>query len=111
LSYCNIRITDQELKILLNLPKYNINTHESKKLKREINNIVGFPDDKRQVPGVYIFTHISSGDKYVGSSSQLSLELNNYINNKDRPEGLIGPLLYEEGISEFSLEIIPIYNK
>jgi Cytochrome C and Quinol oxidase polypeptide I/GIY-YIG catalytic domain len=111
LSYCNIRITDQELKKLLNLPKYDINTKDNDKMMDKIKDIVGLPKDKSQVPGVYVFTHINSGDKYVGSSSQLSIRLNNYIKKKDRPDGLIRPLLYEEGISKFLLEIIPIYNK
>lgn len=111
LSYCNIRIRDLELKKLLNLPKYAINTKDNDKMLNKIKDIVGSPKDKSQIPGIYIFTHISSGDKYVGSSSQLSIRLNNYINKKDRPNGLIRPLLYEEGISAFLLEIIPIYNK
>lgn len=111
LSYCNIRITDQELKKLLNLPKYDINTKDNDKMLNEIKDIVGSPKDKSQIPGIYIFTHFISGDKYVGSSSQLSIRLNNYIKKKDRPNGLIWPLLYEEGIRAFFLEIIPIYNK
>ena len=111
LSYCNIRITDQELNKLLKLPKYGINTKNNDIMMDDIKDIVGLPKDKSQVPGIYIFTHINSGNKYVGSSSQLSIRLNNYIKRKDRPEGLIRPLLYEEGISKFLLEIIPIYNK
>jgi hypothetical protein len=111
LSYCNIRITDQELKKLLNLRSYDINTKDNDRMMKEIKHIVGLPKDKNQVPGIYIFTHIHTGDKYVGSSSQLSIRLNNYIKMKDKPEGLLRPLLYEEGISKFLLEIIPIYNK
>jgi hypothetical protein len=111
LSYCNIRITDQELKKLLNLRSYDINTKDNDRMMKEIKHIVGLPKDKNQVPGIYIFTHIHTGDKYVGSSSQLSIRLNNYIKMKDKPEGLLRPLLYEEGISKFLLEVIPIYNK
>jgi hypothetical protein len=111
LSYCGISITDQELRKLLNLPKYVINTKDNDKMMDEIKDIVGLPNDNNQIPGIYIFTHINTGDKYVGSSSQLSIRLNNYLKKKDRPNGLIRPKLYEEGISKFLLELVPIYNK
>jgi GIY-YIG catalytic domain len=77
----------------------------------DINNLLGLPKDKRQIPGIYIFTHLKTGRKYVGSSSQLSIRLYNYIKNKDKAEGLIRSLLYEKGMSEFLLEVIPIYQK
>jgi hypothetical protein len=111
LSYSNIKVTDKELKILLNLRKYNINTKDNKKMMDDINNLLGLSKDKNQIPGIYIFTHIKTGRKYVGSSSQLSIRLYNYIKKKDKSEGLIRPLLYKEGISEFLLEVIPIYHK
>jgi hypothetical protein len=63
---------------------------------------------KIEIPGVYIFTHNKTGSKYIGSSSQLVIRLNNYINKKDIPEGLLRPLLYKDGIDNFSLELIPI---
>jgi hypothetical protein len=111
LSYCNIKVTGKELKNLLNLQKYNINTKDNKKMMGDINNLLGFSKYKNQIPGIYIFTHVKTGRKYVGSSTQLSIRLCNYIKKKDKPEGLIRPLLYEEGISEFLLEVIPIYKK
>jgi group I intron endonuclease len=75
---------------------------------KEIENIVGLQKSKIQISGIYIFTHNKTGSKYVGSSSQLAIRLNNYIEKKYRPEGLLRSLLYKEGISNFSLEIIPI---
>lgn len=108
LSYCNIKISNQDLKKLLNLPKYSINTKVNKDLIKEIENLVGLEKSKIQIPGIYIFTHNKTGSKYVGSSSQLAIRLKNYIRKKDIPEGLLRPLLYKEGISNFSLEIIPI---
>jgi hypothetical protein len=60
------------------------------------------------VAGVYIFTHSLTGSKYVGSSSQLAVRLNGYIKNKYRSTGLFVPLLYKEGLNNFTLEIIPI---
>ena len=111
LSYCNIKVSENELKKLLKLPKYNINTKNSKKMIKEIYKLVGSPSIKTEIPGVYIFTHNLTGFKYVGSSSQLAIRLNNYIKKKDRCSGLLRPILYKEGIDKFSLEIIPIYNR
>lgn len=111
LSYCNIKISKEEYIKLLNLPKYDIYTKNNKKMMEDIKNLVGLPKDKVRIPGIYIFTHIKTGGKYVGSSSQLSIRLYNYIMRKDKPEGLIRPLLYKEGISNFLLEVVPIYHK
>jgi len=108
LSYCNIKVTDRELIKLLNLPKYIINTKVNKEMIKEINDLLGSQSSKIQVPGVYIFRQNKTGSKYVGSSSQLAIRLHNYIKKKDRPEGLLRPLLYKEGINNFSLVIIPI---
>jgi GIY-YIG catalytic domain len=110
LSYCNIKVTEKELIKLLNLPKYSINTKEKEEMIKEIKDLLKMQSSKIQISGVYIFTHNKTGSKYIGSSSQLAIRLNNYINKKDRPEGLLRPLLYKEGIENFSLEVIPIFN-
>jgi len=77
---------------------------------KEIKDLLGMQSSKKQILGVYVFTHNRTGSKYIGSSLQLSIILNNYINKKDRPEGLLRPLLYREGIDNFSLDVIPIVN-
>ena len=77
-------------------------------MNEEIKSLLGLQSSKVQIPGVYIFTQNKTGSKYVGSSSQLAIRLNNYIKKKDKPEGLLRPLLYKEGMNNFSLEIIPI---
>lgn len=107
---CKIKITEEELKEIINLPKHVINTKENLNMNKEINDLLGLPSSKKQVKGVYIFTHIDSGYKYVGSSFQLAVRLRSYIKNKDRCIGKFVPLLRKEGISKFSLEIIPIVN-
>jgi hypothetical protein len=111
LFYYNIKVTNDEFMKLLNLPKYNIKTNNKKGIIKKIKELVGSPNAKFQIPGIYVFTHIKSGKKYVGSSSQLAIRLINYIKKKNKPLGLIRPLLYKEGIKNFSLEIIPIYDK
>jgi len=81
-----------------------------KKANKDIKKLVGISSSKVQVSGVYLFTHLISGSRYVGSSSQLAIRLRSYIKNKDRNIGLFIPFLRKEGISNFSLEIIPVIN-
>ena len=59
-----------------------------------------------QVPGVYIWTHLSTGHKYVGSSSTLARRLIGYFNCTHANTGKLIPLIKKEGIGAFSLEII-----
>ena len=81
-----------------------------KEANKEIKKLVGLPSSKIQVSGIYIFTHLINGSKYVGSSSQLAIRLRSYINNKNRNIGLFIPFLRKEGINSFSLDIIPVIN-
>lgn len=108
LSYYNITVTEEQFTKLINLPKYRIDMKDIKEANKEIIKLVGIPSSKIQVSGVYIFTHSMSGYKYVGSSSQLAIRLRSYIKNKNRSIGLFIPFLREEGINNFSLEIIPV---
>jgi hypothetical protein len=110
LFYCKISITKELLKEIIDMPKHVISTKDSLNMNKEIKDLLGLPSSKKQVAGVYIFTHIDSGFKYVGSSSQLAVRLISYIKNKDRSIGMFVPLLRKEGISKFNLEIIPIVN-
>jgi len=87
-----------------------IDMKDLKEANKKIKNLVGLPSSKVQISGIYIFTHLISGSKYVGSSSQLAIRLISYIKNKDRNTGLFIPFLRKEGITNFSLEIIPIIN-
>jgi hypothetical protein len=108
LSYCNINITQEELIELINLPKYTINTKNKKEMIQNIKDFLGLQSSKVRIPGVYIFTYDPTGSKYIGSSSHLAVRLNNYIYKKDKSKGILRPLLYKEGINNFSLEVIPI---
>jgi hypothetical protein len=108
LSFHNIKITTSDFIELLNIPKIKINTKDYKKMNEEIKSLLGLQSSKVQIAGVYIFRQNKTGYKYIGSSSQLAIRLNNYIKKKDKPSGLFRPLLYKEGINNFSLEVIPI---
>lgn len=74
--------------------------------------LIGKPQSRRSHAGVYIFSHKSTGKKYVGSSNNLSRRLKQYFeknilfSNKDT--GLLTPLINKEGFNKFTLEIIII---
>ena len=111
LAYCNLSITDLELKGLLNTPSFVLSNLNNKSLTKEIlRDKLGLPHGKNRIPGIYIFTHITSGKKYVGSSSELSLRLNGYINLTHRETGLLIPLLKKENLKNFSLQVFPFYS-
>lgn len=42
--------------------------------------LVGTPKTRRRKAGIYIFTHLATGKKYVGSSNSLSRRLEQYFN-------------------------------
>jgi len=55
---------------------------------------------------VFIFELIkSSGDMYVGSSTNLSRRINGYIKKYHKEVGKFLPILYKEGVTEFNLKI------
>lgn len=110
LSHCNITVTKEQLTELINLPRYKIDMKDIEEVNKEIKKLVGLPSSKIQTSGVYIFTHLMSGSKYVGSSSQLAIRLRSHIKNKDRNIDLFIPFFRKEGIYNFSLEIIPVIN-
>lgn len=73
-------------------------------------NLVGKPGSRGKFAGVYVFTHIETGQKYVGSSNMLGRRLSQYfepekgfVNKKD--SGLLLPLIKKDGFSKFTLKI------
>lgn len=74
---------------------------------------MGLPHSKVQTQGVYIFTRLTTGQKYVGSSFQLSFRLKGYLNQTHKDTGKLIPLIKEIGLSEFKLEVIslPYYSE
>lgn len=111
LAYCNIKVTEQELKYLINTPSFTLTNLDKKSITKEIlKDKLGLPNSKQRIPGIYIFTHLSTGRKYVGSSSQLAFRLNGYINLSHRESGLLIPLLKKEGLKNFSLQVFPFYD-
>lgn len=110
LAYCNIKITENELKCLLKANGFILNDLDRDETIKILKQKIGWSTDKIQIPGIYIFKHVLTGDKYVGSSSQLAIRLNGYLKQKHRAIGLLIPLLNKEKLSNFSLEVIPLFN-
>ena len=110
LAYCEISITDEILQDLINSPRIILNNLDTEESKKILKDNLGLPSSKIQIPGVYIFTHKNTKQKYVGSSSQLAVRLFGYLNNKYKTIGKLIPLLNKEKFSHFTLEIIPLYN-
>jgi hypothetical protein len=69
---------------------------------------VGKPNARGYKSGIYIFTHLPTGSKYVGSSNILSRRLDQYLTFKhinQKNSGKLLPLMKTEGFDKFSLEI------
>ena len=61
--------------------------------------LVGKPYGRNPPAGVYIFTHIETGQRYVGSSDALSRRFQQYWHTSEnkKEHGLLLPLAREEG--------------
>ena len=108
LAYCNIRITEIELKYLVKTTGFVLNNLDKDETMKTLKERIGSPSGKIQIPGIYIFKHKVTGDKYVGSCSQLAIRLDGYLKEKHRVTGLLIPLLNKEKLFNFSLEVIPL---
>lgn len=113
LAYANILVSEDTLNSLLAIPKLVfLDLHKQKTLDL-IYEKLGLPHSKVQTHGVYIFTCLTTGQKYVGSSSQLSFRLKGYLNQTHKNTGKFIPLIKEIGLSDFKLEVIslPYYSE
>lgn len=109
LSFANIKITQAKLDKMLSIKRLEFNnlTNNTIRSKYYLDNI-GTYRGKIQIPGVYIWTHLSTGDKYVGSSSKLARRLQGYFHDTHKSVGKFIPLLKLEGLDKFKLEVIPL---
>jgi hypothetical protein len=110
LAYCNISISEDILNSLINAPTIFIKNLDNNESKKIIKYNIGSHSSKIHIPGVYIFTHKITGDKYVGSSSQLAIRLSGYLNYTHKPTGKFVPLVLKDKLSNFTLDIIPLIN-
>jgi len=116
LAYCNIKITEEELKELINAPRLiltDLDKDGASRIQMLINNI-GTSSFKIKIPGVYIFKdkdkHNNIEPKYVGSSAQLAIRLFGYLKLRHKTKRKLIPLLNNIKLSNFTLEIIPLDN-
>lgn len=96
---------------MINIPSFVLTDIDRKSITKEIiKEKLGLPHGKQRIPGIYIFTHLTTGRKYVGSSLELALRLNGYINLTHRESGLLISLLKKEQLKHFSLQVFPFYD-
>ena len=104
LAFSNIKINQNMLDEILKRPRLNFSNLNNYTIKSDyfLKNI-GTVRGKIQVTGVYIWTHIYTGNKYVGSSSTLARRLIGYFNGTHKDTGKLIPLIKSEGINAFTL--------
>jgi hypothetical protein len=110
LAYCNIEISEGKLKELISTPSFIFEDLHKSETRKNIVDKIGTLSSKKQIAGVYIFKHQYLGYKYVGSSSQLAIRLSGYINFRHKLIGKLVPLLTKNSLSNWTLEIIPLYD-
>lgn len=105
-----VSITDAELKQILNVPYIEFKLPLNPEGYLAYTALVGRPNSRGRHVGVYIFTHVATGQMYVGSSNMLGRRLNqyfdprkDYLNKKHR--GLLLPLIKKDGFSAFTLKV------
>lgn len=106
-----VSITEAELARLKNIPSVIFNLPLNDQTYPSFEGLIGKPNTRNIKAGVYIFTHIASGAKYVGSSNSLSRRLDQYFTFKhfnQKNSGLLIPLIKEEGFEAFNLEVFVI---
>lgn len=108
LAFANITITEDQLNSLVNTPSFVFDNLDKTKTKQDIKLNIGLPNSKKTKPGIYIFTHLPSGRKYVGSSSELGKRIDGYLKGTHRNQGLLIPLLKKEKNKNFILEVFPM---
>lgn len=106
LAYSGILVNEETLNSLINMPRLIFKDLHKLETRRLIDEMLGLPHGKVQQRGVYIFSHIDTNQKYVGSSSQLAFRLKGYLNQTHRSIGKLIPLIQEKGLSSFKLEVI-----
>uniref|UniRef100_UPI0030E565F2 hypothetical protein n=1 Tax=Dematophora necatrix TaxID=2751867 RepID=UPI0030E565F2 len=106
-----VSITEAELARLKIIPGVRFKLPLNDQTYPSFEGLVGKPNTRDIKVGVYIFTHIASGAKYVGSSNSLSRRLDQYFTFKhfnQKNSGLLIPLIKEEGFEAFNLEVLVI---
>nr|YP_009072386.1 truncated GIY-YIG endonuclease [Sclerotinia borealis]AHX83028.1 truncated GIY-YIG endonuclease [Sclerotinia borealis] len=108
-----VSITQEELNKLLNIKGVTFDLPLNSQTYSALFGLVGRPKTRKRKAGIYIFTHLLTGRKYVGSSNSLSRRLEQYFNPNPvftKEYGLLLPLIKKEGFSAFKLEVVVMPN-
>ncbi len=109
LAFSGISISQDMLNKILSRPRLDFGDLDSNTIKTaKFLQTIGTVRGKVQVPGVYIWIHLVTGDMYVGSSSKLARRLIGYFNNHHKDTGKLIPLIKKEGVGAFKLQVIPL---
>lgn len=109
LAFLNVVIYQDLLDEILSKPRLEFNDLTKDTIKTDkFLNTIGTIRKERCIAGVYIWTHISTGNKYVGSSSSLARRLIGYFKGTHSNVGKFIPILIKDGINAFSLQVIPL---
>ena len=103
-----VLITESELERLKKIPGVKFDLPLNDETYPSFETLVGKPNARGYKSGIYIFTHLPTGSKYVGSSNSLSRRLDQYLTFKhinQKNSGQLLPLMKTEGFDKFSLEI------
>jgi hypothetical protein len=108
-----VSITPSELRELINLDVITFNFPLTEESLKHLETLIGKPKTRLRKQGVYIFTHKATNSKYVGSSNSLSRRLNQYfsLSTFNKHTGLFIPLLKQDGLQAFSLQVIIMPDK
>ena len=107
-----VSITQKELDRLLNIKGVTFELPFNSQTFQALFGLIGKPKSRRHKASIYIFTHLATGRKYVGSSNSLSRRLEQYFNPNPlfyKEYGLLLPLIKKEGVRKKSKKIIFFY--
>jgi len=111
LAFSGIKISQNMLDEILSRPRLEFENLDSNTIRSDyFLQSIGTVRGKVQLPGIYIWTYLSTGEMYVGSSSTLARRLIGYFNNTHKNTGKLIPLIKREGVSAFKLQVIPLID-
>lgn len=106
LAHSGNLVSEDTLNSLLAIPKLVFQDLHKQETLKLIYDKLGTPYSKVQPQGVYIFTCLTTNQKYVGSSNQLAFRLRGYLSLTHKDTGKFIPCLKKTGLSNFKLEVI-----
>ena len=107
LAFAGISISQDMLDKTLSRARLDLDNLDSSTIKTEkFLQTIGTVRGMVQVPGIYIWTHLVTGDMYIGSSSKLARRLIGYFNNNHKDNWKLIPLIKKEGVGAFKLQVI-----